>query len=212
MGVGHVQAEAQAIVEGVLLHGQPGNHPIEVASLQNPLLVEVVNAGAVATLLCTNPNRNVVIVRISGASLHLGLPVGVLPFIIDGRQRLAVFGKKRPKLGGIHNIQLAGYFFKTDKPAIGDLHLARFAPLGRDHDHAVGGSVSVNGGGGGIFQHVDGGDIVGRDNRNIRARHAVNDVEWPLRTVDGGSTAQHHRRRAVGVAAGRNIQARHLAL
>ena len=74
--------------------------------------------------------------------------------------------------------------------AHGEAHAVALAPLGGDHDDAVGGTVAVKGGGGRILQDGQALDVVRVEVGDVAAEgNAVDDIERGVGTVHGTDTA-----------------------
>ena len=91
-------------------------------------------------------------------------------------------------------------------------YLAVLAPLGGDDDHTVGGAATVNGSGGGVFQHLDALNIV-----TVEFMHAglgwytVDDVQRVV-VVQGADTTDAHGGCTGRGTVGRDVHARDTSL
>ena len=97
-------------------------------------------------------------------------------------------GPLHPLRGGEHvDLLLEG----GDTVGGGEVH-ARFALLalaGGDDDDAVGTAGAVDGGGSGVLEDFDGGDIIRVEALHVALGHAVDHVERVVAGADGGGTA-----------------------
>ena len=79
---------------------------------------------------------------------------------------------------GIQHLEPAGLFLQLQGRVEVDLHPAFLAPVGGDDDDTVRGAGTIDGGGGGILQDLDGFDVGGVDVLDAhRGGHAVHDVQ-----------------------------------
>ena len=92
-----------------------------------------------------------------------------------------------------------------------DLALRAF--LGRDDNHTVRRTASVDRSGSGVFQHLNTLDVVGVQLMHTRGRrHTVDDVERGGRGVERTHTTDLHTCRTGRITVGGDVQTRHFAL
>ena len=87
------------------------------------------------------------------------------------------------------------------------------ALLGGDDDHTIGSLRTVDGGSGGIAEHIDRLNVVGSNNRDVNSRNSIDHIVGRHGAcAQRGSTAQGDGGRAVRVGGGRNHQSGNLSL
>ena len=193
---------------------------LEVTAFDRAVAVVHADAGVVLRVLAAALHGDVVVLD-EGIVEEDVLPVIVLLFgevlsHVLGRKAVgcAGFRGNLGPLGGVEHGEFLGRVRDTEVERGVDLgHAVGVgAALGGDDHHTVGGAGTINGGRGGIFQHVNALDIVGVDIVQRAHVHAVHDVER-LRIVEGADTADHDAGAGAGGATvGNDVNAGDLAL
>ena len=121
-------------------------------------------------VLVTAVDVDLVVVHESSAEQFV-LPVGTvgeqalvlqlltLAIAVDLRPHVIELGE----LGQVHHIETFGHRLPSHVALVGEFGLALLSALGGDEHHTVGGTRAVDGGGGGILEHLDAGDVAGVD-------------------------------------------------
>ena len=95
----------------------------------------------------------------------------------------------------VHHIDVIHQERETELVAVVDVRASAPAAFGRDDNHAVGAARTVNRRGRSVFQHLDVGDVVGVERREIGRlhHHAVHNIKRSVATVDRSCTADADR-------------------
>ena len=133
-----------------------------------------------------------------------------------GREALVAEGggaRYAAQVVGRHEVEVVVEVRGAHVARVGHLGgLVELSALGGDEDDAVGAACAVDGGSGGVLQHVDGGDVL-RGHLGDVARHAVDEHQRVEAAGEGGDAAQADGAGGIRVArALGDVQAGHLAL
>ena len=154
-------------------HLQPFVHVVFAVDVAGKALVEVVVAGH-DTVVARVVERHVevalvvAVLEVDAVLLHQGVlkqgvaPVGVRAVpeggVVEAQSLVIV-----DVLLGVHHLRLAAHALDGPLSAVRDLALSGLAALGGDHDHAVAGLCTVDGGRSCILQHLHALYVIGVD-------------------------------------------------
>src|SRR5690606_35801352 len=156
---GHVEFHLQPIVKGLLGQVQPSGIAFEVIGPEDPLLIVDPQGSVVGEFIGGPAHGEIDVLGKTGPGQGI-LPIGIGAQIFQS----APGGNYLPaEFIGTEDVHLVGQTGKAR--GNGQIHLGPSGPafFGSDHDHPIGGPGAINGGCGGILEHIDALYVLGID-------------------------------------------------
>src|SRR6185437_4181610 len=144
--VGDVESQLELVLESVLIDSQAGDNALEVAFEQDAVLVSVVETGNIIAMLRPAAEGDVMVLGDGIVFFDGFLPIGIGALVIIRREGFVVLSQEGAELRGCHDLEITGYLFVAYITVIGDLGLTGLSLAGGDHDDAIRGAVTIDGG------------------------------------------------------------------